>query len=583
MMPSNAPADVTGSMVVEVGSGTINDGAVEKVKEAKSCDLDSTSWGVFSGDIICYSPWDEENLFSRVINSEVGHEHSMGNYKWYISCLLKIIYSVRKPLTLGYSREFYSTGYETDKHEISCPSLTNDSTISESPIWVRKTLGRLGRSDARISLEDKMKREENIKSPSFQIRKQVEVTALRGLGARFWPYNELDIFSLSDPETPTDTSSEDDDEDEDDPFNTLHQAIRQAFSSNTQLAEKVIDYLHQLPLDRQQQIYGYGAMSLHGGDRTGHSDNPDCNEDSTETRKRKRKSNEASPSGSGSNQVDEGNDQENQLMVARRPSAAPIPQKRYACAYYKSDGAKYGPRAATRYKSCGGPGFKVFNHYKRHLERVHLLHQCSRCGVIFEKPDELHNHLAQDPRCNRSEGIEREGMSQQRWDELKQIFKRNRGGHQNPSDVDRWFLAWDVLFPGIDRPPTPYYEKPPLPLVFTQIQGVFEASLNSLPQVARDSDLQYGIMSLLENAINAATQSAPLEFEGYDHNIALIPPPDTINVHQMSDIGANQHNPTPIFNWGTTDPIEQPAYIGNEPFLDDLFNINTFDADAEGT
>lgn len=67
----------------------------------------------------------------------------------------------------------------------------------------------------------------------------------------------------------------------------------------------------------------------------------------------------------------------------------------------------------------------------------------------------LHSHLARDPRCNRSEGIEPEGMSQQRWDELRKIFKRKPRGQDNPPDEEKWFLAWDFLFPDMDRPSTP--------------------------------------------------------------------------------------------------------------------------------
>ncbi|KAI1214582.1 uncharacterized protein F4807DRAFT_2613 [Annulohypoxylon truncatum] len=582
-MPLQNRPDITDSAVVEIGSGATNDNIVKRIEDKKSCDVDKTSWGIFSWDIICSSPWDEDVLFARVQNSELKNEYTMIQYKRQIDCLLKIIYNIGKePLNL--SRRPPPPYYELDEREPPCPSLTENSTVSESPFSIRTVFTRSCRSDALMSLDDEAKRGQNIENQGPQRKCQIETVALCGLGARFWTLpSDLEHLDLSNTVTSTDTSSSDDDED-DDPFDILHQAIRQAFSSNAQLAGKIINYLDQLPLDRRAQVYGYRTITRGREQGSGCPGNPDYDDDGSRSRKRTR-ANGASQKVSERNQIDEDAEDENQVAVARRPSAEQSP-KRYACAYYKSDGAKYGPRAALRYKSCGGPGWKVFNHYKRHLERIHLLHQCSRCGDIFEKPDELHNHLAQDTRCTRSEGVEREGMSQQRWDELKQIFKRNRRGHDNPSDEERWFLAWDVLFPGMDRPATPYYEKPPLPLMFTQMQGIFEAGLNDMPEVSRDSVLRDRIMGLLVNAIDAATRSAPLEFEAYSAHNGLPPAPvptfGNTNTNQISYVGTN-----PAFDWSTVAPVGEPDYLDNENFLNDVLNINSYDADvdfdAEGT
>lgn len=45
-------------------------------------------------------------------------------------------------------------------------------------------------------------------------------------------------------------------------------------------------------------------------------------------------------------------------------------------------------------------------------------------------------------------------MSQAMWDAVKKIFKRIRKARHDTSDEERWFLAWDTLFPGVERPPT---------------------------------------------------------------------------------------------------------------------------------
>ncbi|KAI1092281.1 hypothetical protein F5B19DRAFT_211151 [Rostrohypoxylon terebratum] len=576
--------DATDSLVVEIGSGCANENIVKlEVEEEKSSDFDETSWGIFSGDIICYGPWDDENLFARVRNGEMKGDHSMGRYRRYINYLLRIIYSVGKPLgSLGYSRRLRQSSHGPGGGELSCPSLTDGSTVSESPFWIQAALKRLGRSNTPMPLDEKVKRRDLEESTCT--RKQIEAIALHGLGARFWTLpSRLEHLELSDTDSSADTSSEDDLE-EDDPFDILHQAIRKAFSPNTQLAEKIIDFLYQLPPDRRAQIYGnrYHTTSIDDGHGPDCLHNQECGGDGSKRRKRKR-SIDASPSGSGSNQVHGGNDEENQVEVARRPSEA-LPEKRYACAYYKSDGGKYGPRAASRYKSCAGPGWKLLNHYKRHLERVHLLHQCSRCGEIFEKSDVLHNHLAQDPRCTRSEGIEPEGMSQQRWDELRKIFKRKTRGHDNPSDVEKWFLAWDFLFPDMDRPPSPYYEKPALHPVFTRIQGVFEASLSTLPQVAQNPDLRDEIMGRLTSAINAVTQVNTLELEAFNLDNDILPARPTILDSRTSQTNYIEANPRDLgteFDWNGVAPFLGNGSHSNDLFSDYLLDIDAFEADVD--
>lgn len=69
-------------------------------------------------------------------------------------------------------------------------------------------------------------------------------------------------------------------------------------------------------------------------------------------------------------------------------------------------------------------------------------------------PGDLQNHLAQDPRCDRLAFEQERGMSQATWDRVKDIFKRRRKSQGEPSDEERWFLAWDALFPEAQRPPT---------------------------------------------------------------------------------------------------------------------------------
>ncbi|KAI1414523.1 hypothetical protein F5Y13DRAFT_197512 [Hypoxylon sp. FL1857] len=614
------PSDGIGSVVVEEGTGSTNDRITKQIRKKALADAfeeDSLSDATDEG--ICNSPWDGDNLYFRLTKSGINEEYTMQEYAEYLSSLVELS-NTRKPFRrLKQSRSLF---YKIERYEPSCPSLTDgsstlsDSSISSERISAGKIRmrhiqaqkvqkGRLNYMDytmfltepIRLEIQDTpdkiTEQEEGISGPGLNV---VELTGADGPSEKEFGHQNLsdeqDGSDFVDPEVPTDTSSEDEDEEEKDSFETLHLAIKQAFSSSPQLADEVINYLDQLPPERQAQIYGYKNIpSCDNGDIQNSSNSIDC-QDSSGPRKRKRIT---SPGSSIQNQVHEDNDQENQVLVDRRPST-PSSQRRFACGYNVSDRVRYGPRntrSATQYKSCAGPGFKELNHYKRHLERVHTLHQCTRCGRVFEALGELHGHLVQDQRCSVIV-FEREGMSQETWDEVKRVFKRDRKGQTGPSDEERWFLAWEALFPGKPRPPSAYYEEQqeqiPYPLLFIRIQEIFDASLSDLPQI--DPTLRNEIMRRLGSAIDAANRSVPSELDSIDPNapLASVQVPTLSNgvqgravgIDQTSHIEANPLNPiafepTP---WDAIDSIGEPNHLGNgtgiEPF-EDMHYLGLFD------
>ncbi|KAI1502088.1 hypothetical protein F5X99DRAFT_172448 [Biscogniauxia marginata] len=174
-------------------------------------------------------------------------------------------------------------------------------------------------------------------------------------------------------------------------------------------------------------------------------------------------------------------------------------------------------RAATRYKSCAGPGFQELNHYKRHLQRVHLCHQCDRCGQIFDMPGELQTHLSRDLRCERLQFEPEGSISQSTWDHVEKVFTKRGKKQTGVSDKDRWFHSWDLLFPETPRPISPYYEdqsaQATYPLVFTRIQEVFGATLNSEPHMIQNPNLRDWVLETLRNAIEVGRRSTPFELE----------------------------------------------------------------------
>ncbi|OTA85475.1 hypothetical protein M434DRAFT_36156 [Hypoxylon sp. CO27-5] len=586
------PISGAGSMVVETSRGSTTDRTMERTrKTAIGNAAEDISSNDIDGEVICYGPWDGCNLYYRLTKSDVYEEYTMEEYTGYISGLVKSFHSPYKPY-----RRFKKAGsmaYEIERHKSSCPSLTDSSTISEESLSSTSNkrdsgdMTRSRRKQARSIQKDPL---DYVDLPAFYdlpsyLEIRVEPTGpseseVNTLGRSYG----LDGSDSLDLESPTDTSSsEDEDEDERDPFEALQQAIRQAFTSNTQLADKVINYLDQLIRERREQIYGSEAIPSRSNDDTQNSSNPAFRYNNSESRKRKRAS-AASPSGSIRSQIRDNDDGENQVLVDRRPPETPSPQRRFACGYNVSDRTRYGPRnptTATRYKSCAGPGFKNLNHYKRHLERVHTLHQCTRCSHIFETLGELHNHLVQDQRCG-TLIFEQEGMSQETWDEVKKIFKRDRRGQTGPTDEERWFLAWEAMFPGRPRPPSAYYEEQSesvvYPVVLINAQEIFAARLSDLVQ---DHNLRNEIIRILGESIDAANRIAPSDLQAIDPDAPLAPVqvPTLSNGTQGHAVGIDQpsyvepNSPEPT-NWDSMDSVGEPNNLGNEdstePFGDML-------------
>ncbi|KAI0849083.1 hypothetical protein F5Y00DRAFT_269715 [Daldinia vernicosa] len=493
------------------------------------------------GEQICYGLW-EDNVLDRLMNmNNIDREYMMEEYIDYLTSIFKELPGVHKPPSRPPRLRLpaFEDEYETHKYASSYPSLTDGSTISGasslvicqrnpsrySPAWrepllpiksaqskdLREIPSKPSHADAIYSsywkptLEGWPNSSNDPRSVAVKMLVPPQIRA--GIGAQFDVMSDSDSL---DSETSTDISSDDD---EYDPFENLNNAIRQVFSSNKQLADRVINYLVQLPPDRRAQVYGYGPILSHGADNFQESSIiVSCGSNSRPT-KRKR-IDEAPPSNLNQDQALGSDDHDDRVLVDCHPPESSSPHRRFACGYNIFDRVTYSPRntrgrTATRYKSCAGPGFTSINHYKRHLERVHTLHQCPRCGNIFDKPGELQNHLAQDPRCDRLTFEQERGMSQAMWDRVKDIFKRRRKSQGEPSDEERWFLAWDALFPEVERPPTAYYEEPHTHNAYqSRVLEVFDFLLADRPQLAPARNHRDDLMEALRHALNVAGQGS---------------------------------------------------------------------------
>ncbi|PVH69697.1 hypothetical protein DL98DRAFT_661547 [Cadophora sp. DSE1049] len=152
-----------------------------------------------------------------------------------------------------------------------------------------------------------------------------------------------------------------------------------------------------------------------------------------------------------------------------------VPELRLACPFYKKDFVKYSA-AQSKHKSCAGPGYLTITSLKEHLKRVHRPVQCARCYQIFpfkgvprsSAIGELAKHLRQERRCEENPDSMKEGIDDAEWSRLSEEKKTQKGKGKRKvptpekprSALEQWYEIWVILFPGIEAPPTPWYETP---------------------------------------------------------------------------------------------------------------------------
>lgn len=114
-------------------------------------------------------------------------------------------------------------------------------------------------------------------------------------------------------------------------------------------------------------------------------------------------------------------------------------------------GCPFARKDPISYEHCHNYELREIKHVKQHLKRCHLIVVCPRCKEGFHRQDLLDNHLVRG--CEVRELHDPEGMTARQHEIL-----RPRTNHK-VSLEEQWYFIWDVLFPGLARPATPYKDE----------------------------------------------------------------------------------------------------------------------------
>ncbi|KAI1479577.1 hypothetical protein F4774DRAFT_381418 [Daldinia eschscholtzii] len=136
--------------------------------------------------------------------------------------------------------------------------------------------------------------------------------------------------------------------------------------------------------------------------------------------------------------------------------SAPIPQRafsswksprpRLACPFYK--------RSATRYFNCVNYELRRVSALKEHLIRCHMRKtHCPRCFMTFDRELERDDHIRHGD-CQAEEFQAFEGVTTEQVDQLGRAANFSR----STSIAEQWYTIWDIIFPSLPRPASPYYD-----------------------------------------------------------------------------------------------------------------------------
>ncbi|KAI0892054.1 hypothetical protein F4806DRAFT_480882 [Annulohypoxylon nitens] len=243
--------------------------------------------------------------------------------------------------------------------------------------------------------------------------------------------HDMDSFTVS-------TSSEDSHTDDD----LLSLSSSYSDIDNLKLNDKgysdIANLFHGLALEDTATATDGQSTDANGSNRITSSDDSRQTQQSNLTPKKR---------GRPGKQSEDTDDEEPSFPPSKRgrPNMRNDRERYLACPFMKRD--------PIMHTACFSRRLSRIRDVKQHLYRRHTPEfYCSRCSAIFQNAAELQDHVG-DPAglfCEPSSLLN--GISKQQQNQLSQ--KPARG----LSEEEQWFLVWDTVFPGLERPDSAYID-----------------------------------------------------------------------------------------------------------------------------
>ncbi|KAI1390288.1 Clr5 domain-containing protein [Hypoxylon trugodes] len=210
------------------------------------------------------------------------------------------------------------------------------------------------------------------------------------------------------------------------------------------------------------------------------------------------------------------------------------PARRFACPFLKAD--------VVRYKECSDRRLNRIVDVRQHIRRAHMqpIH-CPICGIVFKEETSLNGHLV-DRMCSKRD-FNIEGVPPADFLRLTIPYGKMW------SDEDKWYHIWDVVLPGLDRPPSPYFDittNPNYnPLMLNAYKECIAASLPTLiterlssstlaSRDLRGADVYEDIQRAVNDSLHESLNEFLTKFGSGD-----FPNSSTTSIHALGTFGDN--------------------------------------------
>jgi len=105
----------------------------------------------------------------------------------------------------------------------------------------------------------------------------------------------------------------------------------------------------------------------------------------------------------------------------------------------------------VKHRNCGKHKLRKISYVKQHILRNHFRsNHCQRCFEVFSDGPSLDRHVGSAAVCTRPPSAPEDWISYMQKD---QLGRKARG-----KEDEQWFAVWEILFPGLRRPASPYMD-----------------------------------------------------------------------------------------------------------------------------
>ncbi|KAI1096769.1 hypothetical protein F5B19DRAFT_434431 [Rostrohypoxylon terebratum] len=127
------------------------------------------------------------------------------------------------------------------------------------------------------------------------------------------------------------------------------------------------------------------------------------------------------------------------------------PGRRFACIFYHSDN--------TRHWHCQHLTLKRIGDVRQHIWRKHACPvHCPTCGEEFHQRNPNQRIAARNEHINTRSCQERDFPKFWATEDMLDQMVNAANETNSYTDEERWYIIWDIMFPGRARPPSPYID-----------------------------------------------------------------------------------------------------------------------------